>query len=199
MKNLLVNKAMDLIIQNNDYNETQLEEIRYGLVSVYLTFSKLIVISVIAIILGIFKEMIFLLIIYNILRSYSFGLHATKSWICLLSSTIILIGGTILCMNIAINKITITFISLITICIIYKYSPADTNKRPIVNPKRRKTFKYLSTALALIYYTIALLINHNFVINCLILSLIIQSIIIHPLTYKLFKMSYDNYKNYKPD
>lgn len=199
MKNLIINKAMNFIISNNNYNKTQLEEIRYGLVSVYLTFSKLIVIGILAGLLGIFKEMVILLVIYNILRSCSFGLHATKSWICLLSSTIIFIGGTILCMNIQLNNIIISIISLITICIIYKYGPADTKKRPIVSPKRRKVFKYLSTAFAVTFYTIALIVNNSFISNCLMLSLIVQSIMIHPITYKLFKMPYNNYKYYKPD
>ena len=196
MKNLIINKTMNLISNNNHYDKTTLEEIRYGLVSIYLTFSKLIIIGIIAAIIGIFKEMIILLIIYNILRSVSFGLHASKSWICLLSSTLIFIGGPILCMNIQIPKIVISLISLITICLIYLYSPADTKKRPIVNSKRRKIFKYLSTLFAIAYYIISLIIKNNFITNCLILSLIIQSIIIHPWTYKLFNMSYDNYKNF---
>ena len=197
MKELFINKTMNLITSQKNYNKTQLEEIRYGLVSVYLTFSKLIVISVIACLLGIFKEMVTFLIIYNILRSVSFGLHASKSWICLLSSTFIFIGGTILCQHLYLNRLIITLIAVITIFVIYKYSPADTKKRPIVNPKRRKRFKYLSTTFAVTYYIIAITISNHFISNCIVLSLIIQSIFIHPLTYKISKEPYDNYKKYK--
>lgn len=197
MKNFIINKTMNFITSQKQYDETTLEELRYGLVSIYLTFSKLIIISIVAGILGIFTEMIILTVIYNILRSVSFGLHATKSWICLLSSFLILIGGTYLCLDIEINNVTILIISLITIPIIYKYSPADTKKRPIVNPKRRKVFKYLSTSFAISFYIISLFINNNFIINCLMLSLIIQSFVIHPTVYKMFGMSYDNYKNFK--
>ena len=197
MKELFINKTMNLITSQKNYNKTQLEEIRYGLVSIYLTFSKLIVISIIACLLGIFKEMVIFLIIYNILRSVSFGLHASKSWICLLSSTFIFIGGTILCQHMHLNRLIITIIAVITIFLIYKYSPADTKKRPIVNPKRRKIFKYLSTTFAVTYYIIAITIPNHFISNCILLSLIIQSIFIHPLTYKISKEPYDNYKKYK--
>ena len=197
MKNLIINKTMSFITSYKQYDTTSLEELRYGLVSIYLTFSKLIVISVLAFLLGIFKEMIVLLVIYNILRSVSFGLHASKSWICLLSSTIIFIGGTWLCMNIELNQYFIYIISLVTIPTIYCYSPADTKKRPIVNPKRRKIYKYLSTGIAVIYYTMSLVSKDSFLTNCLMLSLIVQSFVIHPLVYRLFKMSYNNYKDYK--
>lgn len=199
MKDLIINKTMNLIISQEKYNQTQLEEIRYGLVSIYLTFSKLIIISIIATLLGIFKEMVTFLIIYNILRSVSFGLHASKSWICLLSSTLIFIGGTIFCQHVYLNNYIITGISIITILNIYRYSPADTKKRPIVSLKRRKIFKYLSTIFAIAFYIIAIITSNNFISNCLVLSLIIQTVCIHPLTYKMSKQPYNNYKRYKPD
>ena len=93
MKELVINKTISFITKYNTYDKTTLEELKYGLASIYLTFSKLIIISIIAIMLNIFKEYLVLLLIYNILRSMSFGLHASKSWICLLCSTIIFIGG----------------------------------------------------------------------------------------------------------
>ena len=163
MKNLIVNGTMNYITKYKDYDEVTLEELRYGLASIYLTFSKLIIISIIAIILGIFKEMITLLIVYNILRCVSFGLHASKSWICLLSSTIIFIGGTLLCIYFKTNNYIIYITALLTIPIIYLYSPADTKKRPIVNPKRRKIYKNLSTSIAIIFYLLALIIENNFI------------------------------------
>ena len=92
MKKFIINNLMNYIKRNTNYNTTKLAEIKYGLESLYLTFSKMIFISLIAIILGIFKEMIIYMIIYNLLRMPSFGLHATKTWICLLSSTILFIG-----------------------------------------------------------------------------------------------------------
>ena len=73
-------------------DDVKIEEYRYSLEGFYLTFTKMLVIIPLSIILGVFKEMIILLFFFNILREPAHGLHATKSWICLLSSLIIFIG-----------------------------------------------------------------------------------------------------------
>ena len=52
MKNFLINKCMSYINKNTDYDKIKLAEIKYGLESIYLTFSKIIVISILATIFG---------------------------------------------------------------------------------------------------------------------------------------------------
>ena len=138
MKNLIIDKCINYIKLNTNYNETKLKEIEYGLISIYLTISKLIVISILAITLRIFKEMILYILIYNILRMPSFGLHATKSWICLVFSTIIFICVPYLCMYLSIPIILKMIIGILGTFFMFKNAPADTKKRPIVNKKRRK-------------------------------------------------------------
>lgn len=196
MKKIVVDKLMNLIKENGQYDDIKLAEIRYGLEGLYLTFSKLIVIFLLAYLLGIIKEVIIFLIIYNIIRATSFGLHATKSWICLLSSTIIFIGSPIFCEYLTIGNNLKLIIGLILILFIYKNSPADTYKRPIVNKKRRLFFKYLSTFIAISFVFISLLINNNFLSNCFIVSLIVQSLMISPTVYKIFNLPYNNYITY---
>ena len=56
MKNFIISKCINYIKKNTDYDKTKLSEIKYGLEGIYLTFSKLIVISLLSIVLGIFKE-----------------------------------------------------------------------------------------------------------------------------------------------
>ena len=58
MKKVIITKVMNYIKKYNNYSDTELAEIEYGLVSIYLTLSKLIIIAIFAIILGIFKEMV---------------------------------------------------------------------------------------------------------------------------------------------
>jgi len=48
MKKILINKCMNYIEKNTDYDKTKLAEIKYGLEAIYLTFSKLIIISILA-------------------------------------------------------------------------------------------------------------------------------------------------------
>ena len=196
MKKYIIGKCMNLIKKEKDFDEDKLAEIEYGLVSIYLTFSKLIIIFALSLIFGIFKEMIIFLLIYNIIRMPSFGIHATKSWICLLVSTIGFIGGPLLCLNIRISLIIKIIIGILCILLMFINSPADTKKRPIVNPKRRLVYKILSGVIAVIYVIISIIIKNAFIANGLILSLILQNIVISPLTYKLFKQPYNNYKEF---
>ena len=191
-----MNYTMNLIKKNGNYDEDQLAIIKYGLEGIYLTITKLIIILLLAYLLNIIKEVIIFLIIYNIIRMPSFGLHATKSWICLLSSTIIFIGLPIVCKYIYISNSIKVIIGLILILFIYKNAPADTLKRPIVNPKRRLFFKYCSTFIAIIFIYCSILINNNFLSNCFIFTLLVQCFITAPTTYKLFNLPYNNYLTY---
>ena len=196
MKKLIMNYTMNIIKKNSDYDEEKLAVIKYGLEGLYLTITKLIVIFLLAYILNIFKEVIIFLLIYNVIRTTSFGLHATKSWICLLSSTLIFIGFPIVCKYIHLTNDFKVILGLILILFIYKNSPADTHKRPIVNPKRRMFFKYCSTFIAIIFIFCSILINDNFISNCFIFSLFVQSFMIAPSVYKLFNLPYNNYLTY---
>ena len=98
MKKFFINKSLTLIKKNNNnLSDIKLEEIEYGLESLYLTYTKFIVLTGLAIILGIFKEYVILLVAYNVIRTFSFGLHATKSIYCFLSSLICFIVCVYVC------------------------------------------------------------------------------------------------------
>ncbi len=184
--------------QYPQYDEIKLAEIKYGLASIYLTISKTIVIGAIAFILGILKELIIFTIIYNILRMPSFGLHATKSWICLVSSTLIFIGIPYICTLITIPILLKIIAGIVGILLIFKNSPADTAKKPIINPKRRLTYKIISTVIAIIFVILSVTISNDFLSNSFIFALIIQCFVTSKAVYKLFGLPYDNYKNYQP-
>lgn len=196
MKKFLISKCMNYIKKHTDYNKTKLAEIKYGLEAIYLTISKLIIISLLTLILGIFKEMIIYLIIYNIIRMPSFGLHATKSWICLLTSSILFIGIPYLSKILTIPLFIKLIIGIVGICLMFKNAPADTKKRPIVSKKRRKVYKTISTILALIFTVLSFIIKDNYISNCFIFALVMQNAMISPLVYKIFKLPYNNYITY---
>lgn len=196
MKGFVLDKCMNIIKKNMQYDDTKLEEIEYGLEGIYLTITKIIIISILCILLGIFKEFLTFIIIYSIMRAPSFGIHASKSWICLITSTIFFLGFPLLSIYTKLNITTKIIIGIISIIGIYLFSPADTEKRPIINKTRRKIYKALSTVLGITYIILSIKITNNFISNCFIYSTILQNILISPLTYKIFKMSYNNYKEY---
>ena len=198
MKAIFINNSMSLIKKYYpDYSDVRLEELKYGLLGLYLLISKSIIIFGIALFLGIFKELLIFTIIYNILRAPSFGMHASKSWICLVASTTIFIFSTYLSANTSIPiNIKIIF-GIIGIMLIFKNSPADTKKRPIVSPKRRKIYKYISTVIAIFFTIASIIISDKFLSNSFILALLIQCVFTSPTMYKICGEPYDNYKSYQ--
>ena len=182
-----------------NYSEERLDEFRYGLEGLYLLITKSIIIFGIAYFLGILGELIVFTVIYNIIRATSFGIHATKSWICLVSSLTIFIGLTYLSTIVSIPIGTRVIVGIIGIFYINKYSPADTKKRPIVSPKRRMVYKTISTIIACVFVVISVITTNDFIANCLLFSLVTQCVMISPLTYKLSGQPFDNYKTYVLD
>ncbi len=198
MKELFVGKSMSLIKkQYPEYSDEKLAEIRYGLASIYITVSKTIIICLIAFFLGILKELIIFTICHSLLRMTSFGLHATKSWICLVSSALIFLGLTFLSTVITLPLFIKIIVGLIGILLILKNSPADTAKKPIINPKRRLVYKILSTITATIFVILSIFITNNFLANCFLFTLVIQCFFTSKTIYKIFGLSYDNYKSYR--
>lgn len=196
MKDVFIKSLMKKLEETKKYNAIELEKIKYGLESIYLTITKLIIILLVSYYLDCLRESVIFLLFYNAIRATSFGLHASKSWICLLSSLIIFVVIPIIC-----NYIIIPFNFKILLGIIltlwfYKYSPADTKKRPIINKNRRTIYKIISVFIVILFTVSSLMINNNFVSNCLLISLIIQAFIISPYIYTLFNFPYNNYKNY---
>lgn len=198
MKKKVVNFCLKIIKKNYpQYNDEKMEVIKYGLESIYILITKLLIIGIIAYILGLFKELIIFLIIYNVIRIFSFGLHATKSWICLVTSTLIFILVPLLCKYLYIPIWCKSLIGIILLILYFKNAPADTKKRPIVSKNRRLFFKYSSVLICIIFIYLSIFIDNIFISNCFILSLVIQSFMISPFVYKIFGLPYNNYLSYQ--
>lgn len=197
MKELFVNKSISLIKKNYSYNDIMYERIRYGLEIIYLSITKIFAILLVSYLLGMLKETIILMIFSTPLRNYSYGIHAKKSWHCYVSSIFcfVLLPKLIINYNLSIIlRITISIYALTSMII---YAPADTHKRPIINTNHRKKLKYTSIIITISYIFLTILINDNYLCNFIYLALLIQSTAIIPITYKIFKMPYNNYKAYQ--
>ena len=197
IKNFVIGNSMNIISGTSKYNKEQLEEIKYGLESIYLTISKVVVILFISFLLGLFKEAILFLLIFNILRAFAFGLHASKSIYCWISSSI-----SFLLIPYVSKTINFPFIFYIISCIICfilicLFAPADTIKRPLINKRKRHIYKLLSIFVSLIYAVLIFTTTNILLKNLLTFALILETILILPITYKIFKLPYNNYKNYK--
>ena len=186
MKKLIINKCMELVTTyNKDLSQRDIDKIKYGLEGLYLTITKLIFIIIV------------LIIIFNGIRLTAFGVHAKRSIDCLISSTLFFILFPIICIKLSIPLIVKVILFIPLTVLIGIFAPADTEKRPLINKKKRKIYKMLSIIISIIYMTIAIVIKDNTLSNCFIFAIVIQIIIMLPITYKLFGVSYNNYKTYE--
>ena len=197
MKKYILNYAMGIIDSNYpDYNQDKKDEIRYGLEAIYLSITKVIVILLVTLILGIFKEAILVLLFFNVLRLFAFGIHAQKSWQCWISSSILFIGIPYLCIYLNIDDMYHFIIISLSICSYILYAPADTVKRPLIKKHRRVKFKILTLISSIIYIFIFLHTKDIFLKNVISSCMLLEAVLIHPLTYRVFKLPYKNYERY---
>lgn len=195
MKEAFLNYSMEFISNNQKgLNNEDKEKLAYGLEGLYMTITKLVIIFFIAFILGFIKEFIITLILFNIIRFPGFGFHASKSITCLISSTVLILGIPYLFTNIDINLTIKTILCLVSVITFIIYAPADTKKRPLTNKKKRLIRKSCACIIAIVYSFMIIIFKENIISNLLLSALIIETILISPIMYKLFGEPYQNYK-----
>ena len=195
MKEKFIVSIVNLAKRNKEYTEEEVAIMRYALEGIYLTFTKILVITLIAFLLGLFKEYIWFVLLYTPIRSVSFGWHANTTKECWVVSILAFILIPYTFSIITINEITKIILLTFSILGFALYSPADTKKRPIVNKKRRLLFKVVSLIITLVYCCYSFK-HSNLISNLMLASLLYQSLLINPLIYKITHQEFNNYKTY---
>ena len=196
MKDFCLRRTTNFITQYKDFTPQELEELQYGLEGLYLTLTKTIIILSVSYFLGILKETLIILVFFNFLRFTGFGFHANNSIQCLILSTILFSILPFIFLNVKITYWIEYFIIMISILTFLLYAPADTVKRPLTNKKKRTIRKYFTVLFASIYTVFIILYKENDISTLLSMSLLIEAIMVHPLTYRIFRQPYRNYKDY---
>ena len=192
MSNYLINWTLKFIKNNSNQSDEDLLKIKYGIEGIYLTLVKMIIILAIGIVFKFFDTLILTLVFFNILRFFAFGLHAKKSWQCLIISLIQFNLIPYILLKITIPSWFYYFVFGGSLLSFLLFAPSDTEKRPLTNPKKRRIRKILSVICIFIYALLAY--KFLYVRVAILSSLIIESFVINPLSYKLLGLSYNNYK-----
>lgn len=196
MKKKVIDLVISFIGQYKNYSKEELEKLRYGIEGIYLTITKFIIILLTALLLGILKEILLLLVFFNIIRYTGFGFHAERSYQCLILSMIYFICIPLLFININLSNFVIYIICTMCIISYLLFAPADTVKRPLPNKKKRIIRKWSTVLIGIVYSCIIIIFPNSQVSPLLLSALVVQAVVINPLLYQLFKQPYNNYKNY---
>ena len=196
MREQFANKTFNFVSKYNNYNELDEIKIKYGLEVLYTIITKTSGILLISLFLGIFKETITLMLFYSTLRLFSHGIHAKKSSHCWIVSIISYVAFPLLIKYFVIKKTIIFCMWVLSFICFTIWAPADTPKKPLVNKKKR-IFDKIATLTITCTLLIAIIKTSNTLIaNSIFFSLIMSIISINPITYKMFGITYNNYKQY---
>ena len=197
MKDKFVNTSINFINKYQNCDDLKLKQLKYGLEGMYGLVVKITVVIIISIICHTTAQTLMYLLFYIGIRTFSYGIHAKSNIACWITTILIYNIIPILCKNIIIPNIFGYIVLGVALVSMILWSPADTPKKPLIRKENRKKCKILSIIVVLIY-TIIFLTNQNTLINnALIYALLIQSIFINPITYKLTRTPFNNYKHYK--
>lgn len=196
MKEKFVESSLKFIYKYQECDDLKTKKLKYGLEGLYSLIVKLTVVIIIAFITGTYKETLLFLLFYAGIRTYSYGMHAKSNFACWITTITIynIIPLIIKSYNVP-NYIGYIILGLSFISMI-SWAPADTPKRPLVRKKQRTICKITSATTVTIYAIIFLLNNIAIVNNALIYALVVQSILINPITYKITNTKFNNYKYY---
>lgn len=197
MKEKFINSSLSFIMKYQECDDLKIKKLKYGLEGIYSLIVKLTVVLIIAILTQTINSTLLFLLFYAGIRTFSFGWHAKSNIACWITTILIYNIIPLLIKNINIpNSIgyIILGISFISVLI---WAPADTPKRPLIRKEQRLKAKILSTIVTILYFIIYIFTNYSLIKNTLLYALIIQTICINPLTYKLTNTQFNNYKYYQ--
>lgn len=196
MKKKFIENTYLFITKYQDCDELKTKKIKYGLEALYNLITKVVVMLIISIILGIWREYLLLVLIYASARRYAYGIHAKKSIICWITTLPIYLVGCYIIRCISLPNYLIYILWFFGFISFLLWAPADTPARPLIHKEIRKKQKIKACLTCIIYLFCIILFQYPLINNAIIYCLVVQSICINPITYKLTKTPFANYKLY---
>lgn len=197
MKKKFINSSISLIQKNRTLSELDFKKLKYGLEGFYNLATKMIVMVILSIILNILFEFFLLVIIYSMFRLYGFGIHMKTSLQCWFTTVPIYIGGCLLMKHVIFPLYLSILLWIFGFVSFLLFAPADTPARPLIHKEKRIRAKILSLVIVSMSFFVYIIIPDLVIKNLILYGLLIESISINPLTYKLFKTEFNNYRNFK--
>lgn len=186
--------------QMPEVDNERAEVIKYGLEIIIGEIPKLILLVVVAIILKIGWLVVFAYLTMLPYKVMAGGFHLKTNIGCLIGTFTVYYGNVLISKYMVIEPIYLKYIIIIatwifSIIMISLYAPADTINLPILRKKERKTKKILSYIFATIMLIGSLVIKNNTLANILLINVMVESVCISRLAYKITKNEY-GYENY---
>lgn len=197
VKKSFIEKSVNLIKSRKELNTLEEKKIRYGLEAFYNLITKTVVLIILAVIFHLVLELFLLSLIYSTLRLYGFGLHAKTSLQCWITTLPVYLGGCLIIKYLIIPSEIASIIWVFGFFSFLLFAPADTPARPLIHKEKRIRAKILSIGILLGYLFIYLYNFSPILNNAILYALLMESIVINPLLYKITGTTFNNYKYFQ--
>lgn len=137
--------------------------VAYGLEILVGEIIKIISLVILSWLLGILPEVMTIAIIAAILRLASGGEHCSAYYRCLIGVTIcfLALGCSVQLLTPLLTESDLYLIaiasSLLSLAVLHKYAPGDTENKPINNESERRKLKRLSILITILYFIIMII------------------------------------------
>lgn len=180
--------------QMPEIDDEKAEIILYGIQLLLGEVPKMIILFALGFILGIGWYTLIAFIAIMPYRAASGGFHLKSHLGCILGTSAFYYGNVYLSKFILLSDIqrySLIIVALILgIIMVSLYAPADTESVPIISKRERKNKKRLSYITLIFTLFVAAIIQNNTISNIFIFGVIIQSMMISKIAYKITKNEY---------
>ena len=187
-------------IRMPDINEEKAEILDYGLHLIIGEIPKVFIMIGLAFLLGVGELSILAFLLILPYRSFSGGFHLKTHLGCILCTTSFYAGTALLSKYITLTE-PVKYIAIIAVWIfgmimIKLYAPADTENVPVISKKEKRKRKIASYIMLSISLLAAAIIPNRIISNILLFGMLIQTLSITRLAYKITKNKY-GYEEYE--
>lgn len=196
----MIDKLCDYVIKKikekiEDMNEEKEVVIDFGVRLLIGEIPKIILLIIIGFLLGFGWYTVIMFLLLAPYRSNTGGFHLKTHLGCMLTTIVlylvpIIIAKTITITNQTIFYSMIGFVTIMSIILIAKYVPADTENIPILAKEDRKMKKIKAYICLAILIVIILFIPNYIVSYMLLYGIFLQNLTLTPIAYKLTNNKY---------
>lgn len=184
---IFVDRCSEKLANANNIKGEESEILRYGLAVIYINLSKTVILVLLAVILGVFKETALLFCVYASVRSAGFGFHSDSSIKCTIIGVAEFIAAVLVAINIEPLQAPICIaIFLLCIIIFLLYAPVETKKRPI-SARRKKVFKTAVIVITVIMLSLSLMAEGSIYRNLITFGVCLEALSILPIMKRILK------------
>jgi len=188
MVQFLANKTAQYLAKGDD--PADIEVITYGYYMFYQQWLVIIAILLIALPLGWFFPVLASLVTSMALRGCVCGTHATHPLICKITSVVLAFTPAVLTEVFAIRLVPVAALAmyLVSIALVVRYAPGETDVRKFRDSRKRKRMKIESVVLVTVFFFAAVFLSSRFpgVAFVVTTTAFITCCFVHPWAYRLF-------------